>query len=349
MCKCWKRILKFFGLSCGHGSGSGSGSGKEHSHLTQKKWDSIWLLRKPENKGIIGKGFHRSGWPVVIDALATYDSDKGILIDDFVEQNFCYNHNPTIYNEPWVGIFHHPPFPPSFSNSKEWMNNYLKTPAFIESQKNLKLAIVLSNYHKKELEKYLSCPVVALKHPISDDFAKWNPNLWRINKAKSIIQVGFYLRNTQLINQIPNISGILKRRLWNNREWINAYDNAVIQNSKGNGRSFYPGAIDISFQTPSNFDKMLTKNIVAMELYDASASNGVLDCIIRNTPLLINRHPAAVEYLGEDYPLYFNKPEEIPALIPKVEDAHYYLENRRKSDLLPEFFAAQIIEYVKSI
>ena len=53
------------------------------------------------------------------------------------------------------------------------------------------------------------------------------------------------------------------------------------------------------------YDQLLSENIVFIYLIDASAVNTLIECIIRNTPILINRHPAVVELLGENYPLYY--------------------------------------------
>ena len=55
----------------------------------------------------------------------------------------------------------------------------------------------------------------------------------------------------------------------------------------------------------TDYDKLLSENIVFLNLIDASAVNTVIECIIRNTPLIINRRPAIVEILGADYPLYY--------------------------------------------
>ena len=57
----------------------------------------------------------------------------------------------------------------------------------------------------------------------------------------------------------------------------------------------------------NDYDVLLSQNIVFLDLYDTSANNAVIECIARGTPLLINRHPATIEYLGEKYPFYFDK------------------------------------------
>ncbi len=53
------------------------------------------------------------------------------------------------------------------------------------------------------------------------------------------------------------------------------------------------------------YDFLLSRNIAFMHLFDSSANNAIVECIRRGTPLLINPHPAVVEYLGKDYPFYF--------------------------------------------
>jgi hypothetical protein len=54
-----------------------------------------------------------------------------------------------------------------------------------------------------------------------------------------------------------------------------------------------------------DYDKLLSENIIFINLVDAAAVNTVIECIVRNTPIIINRHPSVVEILGEKYPLYF--------------------------------------------
>lgn len=345
---------------CGNCVGSGSGGSgcffeykknnlnKESilsNSFTEYNKEKIKLLRTPSDN-IIGKGFHRSGWPYVIKKLNEISSENGILLDDFVEQNFCYSKG-FFYENDWIGIFHHPPFPPDFSNNEEKMINYLKTPEFKESSKRLKLAIVLSKYHQEELKKHLNCPVVYIPHPIEGKFKEWSIENWNSNRFKSIVQVGVYLRNTQLIDQVPNIKNIKKIRLWSNMDWVNSYDKLVKKFWSTKSRKSFSNFEDVLFLPPSSFDEMLSKNVVVMEMFDASASNGVLDCIIRNTPIIINRHKAVEEYLGKDYPLYFESPEEIPFLLNKIEDANIYLKNMDKTKLTSQYFISELLKACK--
>lgn len=52
------------------------------------------------------------------------------------------------------------------------------------------------------------------------------------------------------------------------------------------------------------YDDLLSNNIVFLDLIDASAVNTILECIMRNTPLIVNKIPPVTELLGDTYPLY---------------------------------------------
>jgi len=53
------------------------------------------------------------------------------------------------------------------------------------------------------------------------------------------------------------------------------------------------------------YDAFLTNNIVFLHLVDGSAINTLIECCVRNTPIIINKHPAVVEILGDKYPLFY--------------------------------------------
>ena len=72
------------------------------------------------------------------------------------------------------------------------------------------------------------------------------------------------------------------------------------------------------------------ENIVFVDFFDAAANNTVLECIIRNTPIIVNKLEGVVDYLGEDYPLYFTNLDDVPEMlsnIDKIISAHQYLLN----------------------
>jgi hypothetical protein len=89
------------------------------------------------------------------------------------------------------------------------------------------------------------------------------------------------------------------------------------------------------------YDHLLKKNIVFIELVDASAVNTVIECIIRNTPILVNKLPAVVEYLGEGYPLFYDDIQHAHHLLSKkkkILEAYKYLTKLDKSKFTIEHF-----------
>jgi hypothetical protein len=99
------------------------------------------------------------------------------------------------------------------------------------------------------------------------------------------------------------------------------------------------------------YDTLLTNNIVFMELYDATANNAIVECIVRNTPIIVNKIPGVVDYLGDDYPLYFNNLQEIPALLTEqnILNAHLYLSNMNKEDLEISYFNKKLFTLLYNI
>jgi len=83
-----------------------------------------------------------------------------------------------------------------------------------------------------------------------------------------------------------------------------------------------------------------------MELCEVSANNTILDAILMNTPLIVNKLDGVVEYLGEDYPLYFENRNEVYDLlndIDKLEETYIYLKKMDKSRFSLENFGKSIL------
>ena len=112
----------------------------------------------------------------------------------------------------------------------------------------------------------------------------------------------------------------------------------------------------------TDYDKLLSENIVFLNLIDASAVNTVIECIIRNTPLIINRRPAIVEILGDDYPLYYGDSDgntdndytmnhqvvELLSDTKKLKSAHKYLLNFDKTKFSVGSFMLDVTNIIRS-
>jgi hypothetical protein len=104
---------------------------------------------------------------------------------------------------------------------------------------------------------------------------------------------------------------------------------------------------EMPFVANAEYDRLLSSNIVFCDLIDSSANNVVIECIARNTPLLINRLPAVEEYLGGEYPLYFSDLSEASAKLARretVQAAHEYLSGLPKERFSQQAFRSALLQ-----
>ncbi len=113
----------------------------------------------------------------------------------------------------------------------------------------------------------------------------------------------------------------------------------------------------IEYLDDSLYDTILSENIVFIHLIDASAVNTVIECIVRNTPIIVNKHPAIIELLGETYPLYFTNynytdiNQEIKNIltIQKIKDAHLYMTKLDKQKYTINYFINNFIKIINEL
>ena len=306
---------------------------------------------------------HRSGWRFAIDALTPLHNRDGILFDGFLENNFAWNlkeyrrEGKNIpYKKPWVGFFHNPQnMPPWFFNEFSLQNIIAGT----EFQKSLDSCLglfALSEYHAKYLRETTGKKTSVLIHPTETPKVVFDFDRFLQNNNKAIVNIGYWLRKLNSIFSLPIASGgrYEKIRLipFSSSRPLEAIDSLterekVIYDIKID-RQYANNTTTKSSLSNENYDALLSENIVFLDLYDSSANNAVIECIARATPLLVNPLPAVVEYLGNDYPLYFNSLEEAAEKADNLEllfDAHKYLKNcETKKKLSKEYFLKSLEE-----
>lgn len=92
----------------------------------------------------------------------------------------------------------------------------------------------------------------------------------------------------------------------------------------------------------NEFDEMISSSVVFLDLIECSASNTLIECIVACTPVYINKLPAVVEYLGEDYPLYYENVDDIHINDQHILNAHEYLKRLDKQQLTSDHFIKSI-------
>jgi hypothetical protein len=137
-----------------------------------------------------------------------------------------------------------------------------------------------------------------------------------------VIQIGWWLRKLHSIYQLPlaqgNPLGYEKVRLG----FLFESSEAVFAQLRKVEARIYKIGIDEAYLSNTTviqhipddqYDDLLSMNIAFVDLYDSSANNAIIECIARATPLLVNPLPAVIEYLGEEYPMYFHSLQEAAA------------------------------------
>jgi len=102
----------------------------------------------------------------------------------------------------------------------------------------------------------------------------------------------------------------------------------------------------VNFVDNHEYDQILSENIVFMRLIDGSAINALIECIVRNCPIVINQHPAVVELLGPNYPLYFDGKYTLNLSIKNIKKAHQYLVKLDKSKLSINTFIGSLHDII---
>jgi hypothetical protein len=120
----------------------------------------------------------------------------------------------------------------------------------------------------------------------------------------------------------------------------NKYVDGLVKNVLQN----YDSVKHIETLNNDDYDTLLTCNIVFLYLYKASACNTLIEAVVRNVPILINRLPAVEEILGVNYPLYYDTIENAGILatsISHISAAYIYLCKLDKTKLKIETFLSE--------
>ena len=333
---------------------------KKHKEILEfiKQIDSGWG-GKQENfnfqtsnpKGKINLGLqtvfdsHRSGWRYAVGALTSLHNRNGVLLDGFLENNFAwhleeYRREKRVipYKAPWVGFFHNPQnMPPWFFNEYS-LQNIIAGDEFQKSLEHCVGLFTLSEYHAKYLREATGKTVCSLIHPTEIPETLFDYDKFLKNKNKQIVNIGYWLRKLNSIYSIPIASGneYAKLRLipYSSARPLEVIDGMLKKEKVIYGieieQKYIDNTITKSSLSNEDYDALLSENIVFLDLYDSSANNAVIECIARATPLLVNPLPAVMEYLGEDYPFYYNSLEECAEKaenLDLVKEAHAYLKD----------------------
>lgn len=291
-------------------------------------------------------GVHRSGWNYALNCLMPLHSEKGIYVEGAIENRFAfwkkdYQRN---YRKGWIGFFHHPPDMPHFYEKKRAPEFVLETGEMREALKTCFGVFCFSEHYRQWLAERLEVPVVRVFHPTETPENQFTPEKFQLNPTKRIVQIGHWLRKVHSIYLLPTElkKTIIHQDFPHVRDYFKAEKEAF-------GLSIEESSAErLPFLSNDEYDQLLSENIAYLELHATVVNNAIIECLVRNTPVLVNPLPAIKEYLGEDYPFYFTTRDEASrksrdlSLIEKTYE--YLVDHPIKEKLTAEYFLKSIAE-----
>jgi hypothetical protein len=287
---------------------------------------------------------HRSGWAYALQLLEPYKDDAGVLFDGVVDLSFAKGIDKPVgsqsvpYKEDWIGFVHSAPKKCPFWRDYATFETISITAAFLDSLENCRGLFTLSEHSADYVREKLknAVKVQSLKHPT--EFPNKTFDFEKFLAEKKIVHVGTWLRRIMSFFdlKVPDFEKILLK----NPATLGYLEDEIKYHRRS---EFRINDVEFREHLPDvEYDNLLSESIVFIHLCDASATNTIVECVARNTPIAVNRIDPVVEYLGEDYPLYYTCIEEVQSKLRDVHTiygAHEYLKTfEGKKELTGEYF-----------
>jgi hypothetical protein len=290
-------------------------------------------------------GHHRSGWKYVLSGMQRLHNKEGIWCHPFLDGHFRQHS----IQFPWIGFLHNPPYHPWYLTEVDplGLSKLVNTKQWKQSCPYCLGIFTVSQHAASFLSQHLTVPISALKHPIEFPNITFSYEKFIANKEKILLMTGHWMRRYESFYRLK-ADGYCKKFLTCKfvklEDLINRLGRFCLELKSP---QFIVGQVTlVDYVSNETYDLLHEQNIVFLDLYDVAACNTILDCIVRNTPLLIRKLPGAIDYLGEDYPFYY---ETLSEAEEKLQDfnlilrTHQYLQNMNKADLKLEHFINKMI------
>ena len=230
-----------------------------------------------------------------------------------------------VITEPWVGFVHQVE-----KNGLEWfpdLERLVTDKFFLQSLPLCRGLLTLSSTVKSYLQRHVAdVPVTMLFYPATPGGKEFQLDRY-LRHPRRVLFVGEFMRNFQSFFDLslPN-SGQYEKILLKPAD-VDFEELKIKENDS---------VKILEYIQDSDYDEYLSNSVVFLNLFDAPANTTVIECITRNTPIIVNRLPGLEEYLGKEYPLFYDDVTEASELLQsetKLRDGFDYLKKMDKSFL----------------
>ena len=278
---------------------------------------------------------HRGGWTYVGQLVKEnlHTPDGVLFVSAFEDEMWMrryYKQGPI--TEPWVGFIHQMPY----HHLTFWdLDRLVQLSEWKESIKHCLGLWTLTDYQKNFLQqKGVPVPIAKVFYPVEPPVELFSYDNFVNNSEKQLLFVGEFLRNFQAFYDL-DVPGYEKLLL--------QYEEFELDRQNGKLNLVTNNSVKvIDMVNADEYDKLLANNIVFINLLDAGANTTIVECIARRTPILVNRVGGVCEYLGKDYPFYYETLEEAQKKLSDLDLIHetteYLSSDELQDRLKPEHF-----------
>mgnify|MGYP006193351367 CR=1 FL=1 len=317
---------------------------------------------------------HRSGWGRVIQYLIDsnlmvtnsekidIDRKGGNLTDifflDFTEKYFEWDKKETI-RMPWVGIMHLAMNLPVHIRTSLRLESTLRNSNFLASLEHCLALFVLSDDVRTFLTKYLNSngfgkvAVYTVRHPVTvessaEKFTLQDLDILIKSSIAGVILLGQQYRRLATIHNLKTT----RQKFWLPGAPEGSAEVEMMKNELptdlaiDNSTTIDPSVMMLYTSNSTDYDNLIKHNIVIIDLWGATANNAILEIMALTIPAYVRRLPSTIEYLGDDYPMFFDNKADIEhglnqdpvLLMNRLKRAHYYLQNIKMEKMTLEYF-----------
>jgi len=271
---------------------------------------------------------HFNGWVSIIESLSKVFTRKDFVLHPFLDRDtlFFFDNLKVLKGKPWVGIIHFPTHGAPLLHPEVNSINVVKKINSSEYKDRCNGLIVLTNKAKETLSKFTDIPIYRLWHPKFVGKNSFNIKLYFNNPiirhpgkayrdfcpyfkfpTKLKKEIHIQPQNKWLIDQTLELSGACT-------------DDSIV--------------INTTFLKDKQYIKNLITSIGFGYWFDCEASNSILEHLMTGTPIIANKLPSIIEYLGKDYPMYYENiisdPDSYILNKKFIQDTSKYLRSRSK-------------------